>query len=66
MSLVKEVIKMAAISVLSGLSAVFFWLLTFLFLYMGDECPGEGCWTASILAGLFALGLSIVFIGYTF
>lgn len=57
---------MAAISVLSGLSAVFFWLLSFLFLYMGDERPGEGRWNASILAGLFALGLSIVFIGYTF
>ncbi len=57
---------MAAISVLSGLSATFFWLLSFLFMHMCDESDDDGWATASILAGLIALGFSIVFIGYTF
>lgn len=57
---------MAAISVLLGLASIFFWLLSFMFIFMYDDCPREGYSTISILAGLTALGFTIFFIGYTF
>lgn len=57
---------MAAISIVSGLAATLCWLLSFMFIFMYDDCPREGYSTISILAGLFALGFTIYFIGYTF
>lgn len=57
---------MAAISIVSGFAATLCWLLSFMFIFMYDDCPREGYSTISILAGLVALGFTIYFIGYTF